>query len=103
MASGRLGKADLAATTNTTIYTAPAGLVSTLNVCICNRNSTAITVRLAIAAAASPANSEWIEYDVAVPANGVLERGGLVMSPGELLVAYSSASGVSVRAHGLEE
>lgn len=103
MASGKLGNNDLAATTNTTVYTAPAGVVTTLNVSVCNRNSTAVKVRLAIAAAAAPATKEYIEYDVSIPANGVLERGGLVMAAGELLVAYSDTANVSVRAHGLEE
>jgi len=103
MASGKLGNASLAATTNTKIYTVPALQVATLNINVVNRTSTAITVRLAISATTSPAVAEYIEYDVSVPANGVLERTGLVVGADENIVAYASATGISVRVHGFEE
>lgn len=98
-----LGKADLAATTLTTIYTCGVGKVGTCNVSICNRNATAVTVRLAIAAAATPAASEWLEYDAAIAANSVLERSGVVLQANELIVAYSSATNVNVQVYGFED
>lgn len=103
MASGKLGNANLSATTNTTIYTVPNLMVSTMNINVVNRTSAAITIRLAISANASPVVAEYIEYDVSIPANGVLERTGLVAGAGENVVAYASASGISVRVHGFEE
>lgn len=54
MASGRLGANDLAATTNTTVYTVPAGKLATFNVSITNRTSVAVSVRLAVASSSSP-------------------------------------------------
>lgn len=102
MASGKLGSASLAATTNTAIYTCPTLKVATVNVNIVNRNTRSVTIRLAIGAA-SPEATDWIEYDATIPANGVLERSGLVMSGDEVLVAYSSATNVTVRAFGFEE
>lgn len=102
MASGLLGKADLTANTNTSIYTVPASTVATVNVNLVNRTSAAITVRLSIGAA-NPANTDFIEYDASIPANGVLERSGLVMSAAEILVARASATGISVRAYGFTE
>jgi hypothetical protein len=102
MATGILGQSSPAATTNTTIYTVPASTTATFNIGICNRGSAEITVRLAIAAAATPVNSEWLEYEAVIPANGVLERTGLVAQAGKLVVAYTSAATASISIFGYE-
>lgn len=103
MASGRLGAVDLAATTNTTVYTVPAAKTAAFSVNICNRNASSITIRLALAATGAPGVAEWIEYDTPLGGNCVLERSGLMLDTGKLLVAYSSAANVSVIAYGVEE
>lgn len=102
MATGRLGAADLSATTNTTIYTCPASTFTVASVSICNRTASTVTVRLAIAASSTPAAAEYLEYDVQILANGVLERTGIVLDAGKLLVAYSSSANISVVAMGIE-
>lgn len=102
MATGRLGVQDLAATTNTTLYTCPASTFTIATVSICNRGSTTVTVRLAIAASGTPLDSEYIEYDAAIPPKGVLERTGLVLDAAKLLVVRASAIGVSAVAYGIE-
>jgi hypothetical protein len=98
----RLGSADLAATTNTTLYTAPASTQTVATVSLCNRNSSAQTVRLALASADTPTTSEWLEYDYSVPANGVLERTGIALDAGKKLVAYAGGTGISAVAYGME-
>lgn len=103
MASGILGKASLAANTDTVLYTAPAGTVTTTTVNFCNTTSTAINVRLAATSGAAATLPDYLEYDVSVPANGVLERTGIVLSPAEVLIARASALGVAVQARGFEE
>lgn len=103
MASGLLGTANPTAATNTTLYTVPAGKLSTVNASITNRGSGLAKVRLALAAAASPTTSEWLEYDVPLPANGVLERTGIVMEAGKLLVVYTDVATVSCNVFGFEE
>lgn len=103
MSSGRLGIADLAATTDTTVYTVPASTLTVATVNVCNRNSTAVTVRLAVAATGTPAAGEFVEYDATIDANGVLERTGLVLDTGKRIVARSSAANVSVVVMGYEE
>lgn len=103
MPSGILGRANLAATTNTTLYTVPATKVAAIGVNLCNRNATAVTARLAIATSGTPTTSDWIYYDVTIQGNSSLERTGLVVEAGENVVVYASATGVSAMTYGYEE
>lgn len=105
MSSGRLGAADLAATTNTGVYTAPSGVVATVNVNVCNRNSAAVAVRVAAIDGAIGAISaeDYIEYDTPIGVNGVLERTGVVLAAGQTIGAYSDTANVSVQVWGWEE
>jgi hypothetical protein len=105
MATGRLGVSDLAATTYTTLYTAPSDTFSVATVSICNRGSSVANIRLAITTTAgpsAPANEEFIEYDVQLSAKGTLERTGLVLDAGKIISVYSSAVNVSAVAYGIE-
>lgn len=102
MATGRLGAADLSAATNTTVYTVPSSTFSVVSVSVCNRGSSATTVRIALASSATPSSTEWLEYDSSVLAKGVLERTGIVMDAGKLLVVYSSNASVNAVVYGIE-
>ena len=66
MATGRLGHTDLAAGTNTSLYTVPANTFGIVTLSICNRGNSAISVRVAVASAGTPLASEYIEYDVEI-------------------------------------
>lgn len=102
MASGILGKANLAATTNTSIYTVPSLTTATANVSLCNRNAFPVAVRLALAATGTPAADEWVEYDALIDGNGVLERTGLVLNATKQIVVYSNTANVTAMAYGFE-
>jgi len=102
MASGRLGTANLTAATNTSVYTVPADTFTVATVSICNRGNQAITVQMAVADSATPNASEYIEYETEVLSHGVLERTGVVMSAGQILVVYASAANVSAVVMGIE-
>jgi hypothetical protein len=102
MATGRLGVADLAAATNTSVYTVPSTTFSVVSLSICNRGNAPIGVRVAVAASGTPTNAEYIEYDVEIGAKGVLERTGIMMDEGKVLVVRSSATNVSAVAFGIE-
>ena len=102
MATGRLGTADLAAATNTTLYTVPTDTFSVVTVSICYRGAASATVRIAISANATPLDSEYLEFDVSLLAKGVLERTGIVLDAGKLLVVRSSAVSVNAVVYGIE-
>ena len=101
--SGKLGAVVPAANTDTTVYTVPVDKVASINVTIVNRGNTSAIVNLAIAAGATPANADFIEFGVEIPLNGILERTGLVASAGELVVVRASTADCSVRVHGFEK
>ena len=104
MASGRLGAADLSATTNTAIYTVPASTYAIVNINVANRNATDVVIRLAHldGAIGTLAAEDYIDYDITVIANSTYERTGIVMATTHTIVAYSDTANVSVQVHGLE-
>jgi hypothetical protein len=102
MSTGRLGTADLAAATDTTVYTCPADTFAVVTVSVCNRGASASTIQLAVCDAATPGNDEYIEFDTSLSAKGVLERTGIVLDEGKLLVVRSSAVSVNAVVYGIE-
>lgn len=104
MATGRLNTpAQLAATTNTTVYTVPSGYYSVFNVSMTNTTTSSVTIRLAISTSGTPGTAEWIEYDTVVLGKGVFERTGLVLDANKTVVAWaSSGSAINVTVYGIE-
>ena len=102
MATGRLGTADLAAGTNTTLYTVPADTFAVVTVSVCNRGATASNIQLAVSSTATPTAAEYLEFDTSLSAKGVLERTGVVIDAGKFLVVRSSAVNVNAIVYGIE-
>lgn len=102
MANGILGTSEVPATTDTTVYTVPADTFSVVTLNVVNRSSAPRLVRVAMSAAATPTAAEYIEYDVEILANGVLERTGLVLDATKNIVVYADSLGCSAVAFGLE-
>ena len=103
MASGRLGVAQLAANTDTKIYTVPPDTIASCNVAVVNRGADVARVNVAFCTTDVPALSEYVEYQVQIPANGILERTAIVAGAGERVIVRSSTADCSVRVHGYEE
>jgi hypothetical protein len=105
MATGRLGTANITSTADTTVYTVPATTFSVVSVNVVNRSSSASAqIRIAVASSATPTVAEYIEYDSALVANGVLERTGIVMDAGKLIVVQTPTATptLSVVVYGIE-
>lgn len=103
MASGIYGQVDLAASTYTTVFGPTVAAPGTYNIRFCNRNATAVTVRLAIApAAGTPGSTTFIEYGTPIPAYGVLEEQGIPIQATKYITAYSDTANVSVNVWGVE-
>lgn len=103
MSSGILGKASLAAAVNTVLYTVPANKLASFGINVVNLSGSAVSVRVALASSATPTAADYLEYGAAIPANGVLERTGLVAQSGTVVVIYSSAADVAAVVYGYEE
>ena len=102
MATGRLGAVDISAAANTTVYTVPASTFTVATISICNRGASPATIRIAVASTGTPGAEEYLEYDSSIVSHGVLERTGIVMDAGKLLVVYSSAASISAVVMGIE-
>ena len=101
---GRLGASAPSATTATEFYAVPSSKHATVTVSICNRGSSSGTVRIAhMDATGTVANEDYIEYDTTVPANGTLERSGIVMKAASAIETYCSSGDFSVQVWGFEE
>ena len=104
MASGILGQSAPTASTDTTVYTVPASTLSVVNINVLNRSgANPVDVRIALAASGTPTSSEYIEYDVTVPAKGVVERTGIALQAGKIVVVQCSTGDTTVNVYGLEQ
>lgn len=101
-----LGQSNPAATTETTLYTAPAltaAVVSTVT--ICNQTSSAATYRIAVrpAADAVTAAKHWIVYGATVGASDTTALTlGLTLAAGDVIRVFASTANLSFSAFGSE-
>lgn len=98
-----LGTALPAANTLTTLYEVPTGRRSVFNVSACNKGSSSAKVRIAISTSATPANSEYIEFNTNLDASDVLERTALSLAAGQKMIVFADVATVSFNAWGIEE
>lgn len=104
MASGILGRQLLTSSTNTTVYTVPAGKTASITISVCNQSSSdPAKIRIALSDSDTPESNNYIEYDSNVPAAGVLERSAVVLAAGQRVVARATTSSINVVIFGIEE
>jgi len=101
--TGILADESLVATTYTNIYTPTADTFGVVTLNICNKNSSSIRVRVAIATNPNiPTAGDYIEYQTEVLANGVLERTGIVIEAGRSIYCYSTQANTDIVVFGIE-
>ncbi len=102
MASGVYGKSDLTATTWTEIVAPPVSGVKVTTLNVVNRSDANRKVRVALSADTTVTDEEYIEYNVTLPANGVLERTGIVCSSNNGLYVWADGASVTAVAYGMD-
>lgn len=100
-----LGQSNPSATTATTLYTVPSAtqtVVSTITVC--NQASSAASYRIAVRpAGASLAASQYIAYDVSLPAYSFDTLTlGITLNATDVITVYASSATMSFNAYGSE-
>jgi hypothetical protein len=100
-----LGQSNPSATTNTTLYTVPAGnsaVCSTLTVC--NLSGTTANFRIAIRpAGATISNQHYINYDTQVPGNdSIAITIGLSLAATDVVTVFSNTATVAFSLFGSE-
>lgn len=99
MAFKIIGQSAPAATTDTTVYTVPAGKSAVLStVSVCNRGAVAVTYRLALVpSGATLANQHYVAYEAVLPAYSTdYHRAGFTLAAGDFVVARCSTTDLSV-------
>jgi len=105
MANGVLGRVMSVANSDVVVYTVPSTVdFATVSINLVNQTGSAATIRIAIAASATPGLADYIEYDAILAGKGDgLERTCMVLSAGESIIVRSSNANVAVRVYGLEK
>ncbi len=99
MSDGFLGKALSIANTPVIVYTTPTNVGYT-NVsfnCV-NVSSIPTVMSIAITPAGAATYGDYIEYEITIPANGVLERTCLLTNSGENIILIADSANVAMRA-----
>ena len=98
-----LGQSSPNATTETTLYTAPAqAVVSTI--LVCNRSSTPTTFRIsASVAGAATSNKDYIYYDLTIGGNDTFAATmGFTLANTDVVRVYAGAATLSFSLFGME-
>jgi len=100
-----LGSSNPSATTETDIYTVPAGKEALAAVFITNLSTSAgATIRVAVGSngAGSIANSDYIAYEVQLDPRMVIKLHPIALDTGDIITVYASTANVTFKATGLE-
>ena len=70
---------------------------------VANRTGSAVNISVALRdAAANVTDADHLESGVSLPANGVLERTGIVLDTSNGLHVYAGATGITAVAYGMD-
>lgn len=82
------------ANTEQLLYTVPESTEVLCSVNVCNKGTTAVKVRIGLLSSGESATAAggFIEYDTSIPANGVLERTGILLNASEKIAVNSDTA-----------
>jgi hypothetical protein len=98
-----LGQSNPAATTLSSLYTAPAQAICS-TITVCNTAGSATTYRIAVRpAGASIATAMYLAYDAALPANDTATLTlGVTLAATDVISVYAASANVAFAAFGVE-
>ena len=103
MATGRFGAYDLTANTAQSLAQGETDRFTACSISLCNRNNVAVKVGIAITDTVnSIALNEYIDKDVELLPNTVLERTGVAIKAGQYITVQADGARVSATAWGIE-
>ena len=103
MATGRFGAYDLTANTAQSLAQGETDRFTACNVSLCNRNTVPVKVGIGITTTVNAlSNLEYIDKDVELLPNTVLERTGVAIKSGQYITVIADNSNVSASAWGIE-
>jgi len=102
MPTGRLAAVQSGLGTNTTVYTVPVGKTASFSINVLNSSGSISTVSIALSANATPTIAEFIEDGLVLEPSQVVERTGLVLDAGKIVVVKTGDQ-MSVVVYGYEE
>lgn len=103
MATGRFGAYDLTANTPQSLAQGETDRYTACSVSLCNRGKNPVKVSVAITSSVNIiSNAEYIDRDVELLPNCVLERTGIAIKANEFITVSSDTDNVSAVAWGVE-
>lgn len=102
MADGFISQTEVTQYTNTVIHTVTAGRYAEFSVALFNTTTQPINASIAISSNTNPANVNYINQGVVIPAKAVWERTGLIANASKKIVVNTTANGVNASVYGVE-
>jgi hypothetical protein len=103
MASGRFGAYDLSSNTAQSVAQGETDRFTACSISLCNRNNVPVKVGIAITDAVNAITlDEYIDKDVELLPNTVLERTGVAIKAGQFITCIADNTRVSAVAWGVE-
>ena len=103
MSNGFIQQVDVVKHVNTAIYTVTAGRYSEFSLNLLNRTTAPINISIAISNTNNPANNEYIEQGITIPAKTAVVRDGLIAVAGKRVVIQTVENGITATASGIEQ
>lgn len=98
-----LGQANVAANTDTTLYTVPASTNTNVTLHVTNVGVTTFTYRVALVLSGDTLGlKHYVAYEAAAPVGSIIQFTALTLNAGDQIVVRANGTGMSFTACGIE-